>query len=124
MNAGRAWKFVAANRSLMIMIPISALLLASVNWNIRQYRLDQDRRMQTTTKERSARAVVALANEYADRAKLKREAREAESNARIQQLQQEIGNLTRVSERILLPDKTTKNVPATTKDTEKSADIP
>jgi hypothetical protein len=124
MNAGRAWKFVAANRSLMIMIPISALLLASVSWNIRQYRLDQDRRMQTTTKEHSARAVVALANEYADRAKLKREAREAESNARIQQLQQEIGNLTRVSERILLPDKTTKNVPATTKDTEKSADIP
>lgn len=115
MDAGRAWKFVAANRSLMIVIPISALLLASVSWNVRQYRLDQDRRVQATTKEHSARAAVALANEYADRAKLKRRARDAESNARIQELQQEIGDLTRVSERILLPDKTTKNAPATTK---------
>jgi hypothetical protein len=124
MDAGRAWKFVAANRSLLIVIPISALLLVSVSWNVRQYRLDQDRRGQATAKQHSARAAVALANEYADRAKLKRRARDAESNARIQELQQEIGDLTRVSERILLPDKTTKNAPATTEDAEKSADIP
>ena len=43
MVAERAWAFASANRSLMIVIPISALLLASVSWNIWQYRLDRDR---------------------------------------------------------------------------------
>jgi hypothetical protein len=124
MDAGRAWKFVAANRSLMIVIPIFALLLASVSWNVWQYGLDRDRRAQTQAKERSAKATVALAKEYVDRAKLKRQARDAESNARIQQLYQEINNLTRTSERIVLPIETTQSAPATTGGAEKTADIP
>jgi hypothetical protein len=124
MDARRAWKFVAANRSFMIAIPISAMLLASLSWNVWQYRLDRDRREKAKAKERSANAAVALAREYADRAKLIKQARDAESDARIQQLYQEINNLTRVSERILLPNETTGRAPATTGGPEKTADIP
>ena len=124
MDGRRAWKFVAANRSLMIVIPMSALLLASLSWNVWQHRLDRDRREQAKAKERSATAAVALAREYADRAQLKRQARDAESDARLQQLYQEINNLTRVSERILLPNEPSGRAPATTDGPEKAADSP
>ena len=124
MVAERAWAFASANRSLMIVIPISALLLASVSWNIWQYRLDRDRRAQTKAKERSTKAAVALSQEYANREKLKRQARDAESNARIQQLYQEIHNLTRVSEGIMYPDETRKSARVRKRGVEKTAEIP
>jgi hypothetical protein len=124
MLAGRAWKFGTANRSVLLLIPVSALLLASVSWNVWQYRLDRDRRAQAKEAERSAKAAVALVKEEANRARLRKQARDAESDARIQQLYKEINNLTRASEGILLPRETTRTIPSTTDGPEKKADVP
>jgi hypothetical protein len=124
MLAGRAWKFGSVNRSVLLLIPVSALLLASVSWNVWQYRLDRDRRVQAKAAQRSTKAAVALVKEEANRARLRKQARDAESDARIQQLYKEINNLTRASEGILLPRETTRTIPSTTDGPEKTADIP
>ncbi len=125
MDAARACEVrVAANRLLLIVIPLSALLAVSVGWNVQHHRTDRDRSARAKAQDRASRAADALAKEYADRAKLKRQARETQSNARIQQLQQEIDNLTRVTERILLPEKAMPNASATTDGSEPAADHP
>jgi hypothetical protein len=124
MDAESTWKLVARNRTLLIVIPLFTLVLASVGWNARQYQHEQDRRARIKADERSARAADALAKEYAKRAKLEKQVRDAKSSARIQQLQQEINDLTGVSERIWLRDQTTRTIPVITEDAEKTSDSP
>ena len=57
--------------------PLSALLAASVGWNVWYYRLEQKRRVQAQAEERALKAAEALANEKAEQARLKRQLRDA-----------------------------------------------
>jgi hypothetical protein len=111
MDLKRAWSLCAASRSLRFLIAVSVLLLISASWNLWHYRLDQDRRARAKAAERASEAAVALAREQAELAESNRRAKDAKSDARVQQLYDEINQLTRLSERTLLPDQI---LPATT----------
>ncbi len=113
MDLKRAWTLCAASRSLRFLIPISILLLASVGWNVRYYQLDRERRAQAKEVERVTKAAAALAREQADLAQSQRRKRDAKSDARLQELYDEINQLTRLSERVLLPDQVPRTTPPT-----------
>jgi hypothetical protein len=123
MDFGGSQKLGAVNRSLLLVVPLSALLLAFIGWNVCHYRLDQEHRTDVLSEERASKATVALAKEESDRANLKKRSRDAESNARIQQLYEEINNLTRVGEGVLLP-KNAQSVPGTMGGQDKTAVVP
>ena len=112
MVLNRARQLCALNRSLFLVIPLSILLLASFGWNIWRYRLDQDRHAQVKHAERTKKAAAALVKEEAEATQLRRKARYAQSDARIQQLYNEINHLTEVSEKTLLPNRAIGNAPA------------
>jgi hypothetical protein len=60
--------FSSAKRSLLLLIPVFALLLASVSWNTWQHRLGRDHRAQAEAAERANKAaVVVLVKEAANR---------------------------------------------------------
>jgi hypothetical protein len=109
MDLKRARQICAVNRSLLVVIPLSILLLASLGWNVWRYRLDEERRAEAKQAEHAKKAATALAKEEAERAQLKRKARYAQSDARIQQLYDEINHLTEVSEKTLLPNRVLRN---------------
>ena len=113
MDVERAPKFRALNRSLLIAALLSALLAASVGWNVWYYRLEQKRRTQAQAEERASKSAVSLANEKAAQARLKRRSRDAKSVDRIQQLYEEIDHLTRVGEESIPLGKSTRNENAT-----------
>jgi hypothetical protein len=112
MDLKRAQKFCVASRSLLYMIPLSILLLASFSWSVWQYRLDQERRAQAKVVERASMATAASAREQAVRAEFSRRATDARSDTRVQQLYDEINQLTRLSERVLLDDQVARSAPA------------
>ena len=72
MDLKRARQLCATNRSMLVVIPLSILLLASLGWNAWHYRLDEDRRAQAKHAERTKKAAAAFAKEEAERAQLKR----------------------------------------------------
>ena len=112
MEPKRAGQFHAANRSLLLVIPLSILLLISVSWNVWHHRFDQDRLARAQAAECAGKAAAAFAREEANRAVLKRRAKYEQSEARIRQLYDEINHLTRVSERGLLPDQAVRKAGA------------
>jgi hypothetical protein len=124
MVLNRARQLCALNRSLFLVIPLSILLLASFGWNVWRYQLDQDQRAQAKHAERTKKAAAALANEEAERAQLRRKARYAQSDARIQQLYNEINHLTEVSEKTLLPNPAIGNAPDRSASQDKTAGAP
>jgi hypothetical protein len=124
MDLRRAWQLCAASRSLRFVIPMSILLLISLAWNARNYRLDQERRAQAKAAERASQAVAALAREHAERAEFRRRGADARSDTRVQQLYDEINELTRLSERVLSPIPATRTTPATTSGQDKSVLVP
>jgi hypothetical protein len=115
MEVGGAKKFVASNRSLMLIIPVCVLLLASAIWNVWQYRIIEQQRLQALAAEREAKAVAARSKIEAERAKLKKTAAAA-SDARVDQLYQEINNLTRINERVLLRNPSPQGTLSSKKD--------
>jgi hypothetical protein len=112
MDLKRAWSLFAASRSLRFLIPMSVLLLVSIGWNVWHYRLDQERRVQAKEAERASKAAAMLVREQAELAESRRRARDAKSDARVQELYDEINQLTRLSERVLLPDRVTRATPS------------
>ena len=107
------------------MAPLSALLVASVGWNVWYYRLEQKRRVQAMAEERASKAAVALAKEEAERAKLKRQLRDAKSAGRIQQLYEEINRFDSRRRGILLAwQKCSKRKCGGRRTGEKYADTP
>jgi hypothetical protein len=102
MDVGSAWKLGASNRALWLVIPLCAVLLASATWNVRQYRTLQERRLQTEAADRAARAAAEQAEAEAKRAQTEKKAERAAADARVQQLYEEINNLTRMSEQVML----------------------
>jgi C4-dicarboxylate-specific signal transduction histidine kinase len=111
MEVGGARKLGVSNRSLMLVIPLCALLLASAIWNIRQYRLVEQKRLQAVAAEREARVKAGRAEAEAERAKLEKKAASAVTDARVSRLYQEINNLTRMSEQVLLRDQSPRGTP-------------
>jgi len=96
----------------MLVIPLCALLLASGIWNVWQYRLVEQQRLQAVAAEREARAEAAQAEAEAEQAKLKKRAADAETGTRVDRLYQEIDNLTRMSEQVLLRNRNPQGTPA------------
>jgi hypothetical protein len=124
MNLKRAWQLCAANRSPQLVILLAILLLASIGWNVWHYQFEQEQRVLAKEVERARKAAAALAKEEAARADLDRRARYARSDARIQQLYDEINHLSRVSERVLLPNPVLRSVSSGTVREEKTAGNP
>jgi hypothetical protein len=112
MEDGRVRKFGVLNRSLMLVIPLGGLLLASAIWNVRQYRLVEQQRLRAAAAARDARAAAIRAEAEAEQVKLKKKAANAEMDARVSQLYQEINALTRMSEQILLREPSLHGTPA------------
>jgi len=124
MEVGGARKFVVSNRSLMLVIPLFALLLVSAIWNVRQYRLAEQQRLQAVAAAREARAEAARAEVEAERAKLKTKAADAATSARVDQLYREINNLTRMNEQVLLRDRNLQGTPVKKDGPEAAAGLP
>ncbi|MFI5454745.1 MAG: hypothetical protein ACHRXM_04780 [Isosphaerales bacterium] len=102
MEVEGARKFVVSNRSLTLVIPLCALLLASGIWNVRQYQFAERQRLKAVAAAREARVETARAEVEAERAKVNKKAAMAKADTRVDQLYQEINNLTRMSEQVLL----------------------
>jgi hypothetical protein len=124
MDVGKSPTLLAMNRSLLVVAPLGALLAASVGWNVWYYRLEQKRHAQALAEERASRAAVALAKEEAEQVKLKRQLRDAKSAGRIQQLYEEISDLTRVGEESLPPGKKARNANAVADEQAKNTNVP
>ncbi len=105
MNLKRAVQVCATSRSLLVAISLSILALATIGWNVWHHRVEQQRIARAKTAEREREAAVASAREQADRAERRRRAREARSDARIQELYNEINQLTQASERYVLSNQ-------------------
>jgi hypothetical protein len=124
MDLKRAQQFCVASRSLLSMIPLSILLLATFGWSVWHYRLDQERRAQAKATERASKAAAASAREQVARAEFRRRATDARSDTRVQQLYDEINQLTRLSERVLLDDQVARTAPATPSGQDKTVASP
>jgi hypothetical protein len=111
MDLKRAWMLFAANRSLRFLIPMVLLLLISIGWNIRSYQLDRKQHADTVKEEHSAKVTTRVTTDQAKLAESKRRARDAKTDARVQELYDEINQLTKLSERVLLQDPAIRATP-------------
>jgi cell division protein FtsL len=107
VDAGRAWKLGTVRRALLAGVVLSAFSVAFFAWNARHQRLEQ----QQAAEVKVAQATKKAASEVAVVARRKKE---AESSARVQQLYDEINNLTRVNERVLRPGQKPRVAPVLT----------
>ena len=103
MHDGGSKRNGGGNRAMQLIFVVSALLLVSAGWNVWFYAREQTRRTQAIAEQRASQARIAFANEQAARARLKRQAKEAETAARVQQLYDEINKLSHVGEKMSLP---------------------
>jgi hypothetical protein len=100
MDVRGAWRFRVASRSLVQIIPLLVLLVLSLIWNVRQYRLIEYERQRalTTEREKAKQDAAEVARAQARRQK---KAEEATANQRMQQLYRELDNLSQISDRLL-----------------------
>ena len=105
---GRCAQRGAASRFL---IPISILLVISVGWNVWTYQLDRKRHAEIGKVEYTSKNTAVLAAKEAELTESKRQARDAKTDARVQQLYDEINQLTKLSERVLLPEQAIRATP-------------
>jgi nitric oxide reductase activation protein len=123
MEAEAGVKFGVPNRSLILIMALCTLLLASVFGNIRQYYLAEQQYRRTATREQEAKAKTAQAEAEAERAKLRRQAAIA-SSERIDQLYREINNLTQMSEQVMLGRRSVRAASAQTGNIDKTTTAP
>jgi hypothetical protein len=110
MDLKRAWTLCAANRSLRFLIPMAVLLLISVGWNIWNYQLHRKQHADAVhadaaKEEHASKIASALTTDQTKLAESKRRARDAKTDTRVQQLYDEINQLTKLSEQVLLHDQ-------------------
>jgi sensor c-di-GMP phosphodiesterase-like protein len=86
-------------RSLLVIIPLVALLVVSGIWNVRQYQVVKQERLRAAALEREEAVRVAAEADRAE-ARRKKNAEWAASDARMQQLYREINSLSRINEQI------------------------
>jgi hypothetical protein len=124
MNLKRAQRLFATSRPLPFVIPLLLLLLASLGWNLWHYQFDQERRARANAAEQASIATTALARKKVERAEFSRRAKDARSDARVQQLYDEINQLSRLSEQVLLPDQVDPTTSVTTSAQHKTVPFP
>jgi hypothetical protein len=100
MNVRGAWKFHVAHRSLVPIISLLVLLIVSLIWNVRQYRLIEYDRQRTLATERQKAEQEAMDAAHT-RARREKRAEEAVANQRMEQLYRELDNLSQMSDRLL-----------------------
>jgi F0F1-type ATP synthase membrane subunit b/b' len=100
MDVQEARKFFVRNWSLVLVILLVILVVISLTWNVRQYRLIKRERERTIATER-AKAERDAAEAARTQARREKKADEAAANQRMQQLYREIDNLSQISDRLL-----------------------
>ena len=100
MDVQEARKFFVRYWSIVLVILLVMLVVISLTWNVRQYRLIKRERERTIATER-AKAEREAAEAARTRARREKKADEAAANQRMQQLYREIDNLSQISDRLL-----------------------
>jgi uncharacterized membrane protein (DUF106 family) len=112
MDVQEARKFFVRHWSSVLVILLVILVIISLTWNVRQYRLIKHERQHTIATERAKaeREAMEAARTQAWREK---KANEAAANQRMQQLYREIDNLSQISDRLLTEPVRQPKVPST-----------
>jgi hypothetical protein len=105
MDLKRAWTLCAANRSLRFLIPMAILLLISLGWNIWNYQLHRKQHADAVQEQTASKIATTLTVKQPEQADSTRRARNAKTDARVEQLYDEINQLTKLSEQVLLHDQ-------------------
>jgi hypothetical protein len=124
MEDAKVRRLNGLNRSLILVIPLGGLLLASGIWNVRQYRLVERQRMKEAAMAEEARVAAIRAEAVDKQVKLAKKAADTEADARVSQLYQEINALTRMSEQLMLRDPSLPGTPAQKDSRGVSAGVP
>ena len=120
MDERKERNFGGSKRSHVLIILLCTLLLGSLSLNVRQYQLAAGQRLQALAAEQPAVAKANQAKLEAEQNKLKK-ARQAKNDERLQQLYQELDNLTCIHEQVQMPkQKTSRSTPAKTEDLERA----
>ena len=112
MDVQEARKFFVRHWSSVLVILLVILVVISLTWNVRQYRLIKRERELTIATER-AKAERDAAEAARTQARREKKADEAAANQRMQQLYREIDNLSQISDRLLTEPVRQPKVPST-----------
>jgi F0F1-type ATP synthase membrane subunit b/b' len=112
MDVQEARKFFVRHWSLVLVILLVILVVISLTWNVRQYRLIKRERQRTIATER-AKAEQEATEAARTQARREKKADEAAANQRMQQLYREIDNLSQISDRLLTEPVRQPKVPST-----------
>jgi hypothetical protein len=112
MDVQEARKFFVSHRSSVLVILLVILVVISLTWNVRQYRLIKRERQRTIATER-AKAEREATEAARTQARREKKADEAAANQRMQQLYREIDNLSQISDRLLTEPVRQPKVPST-----------
>jgi uncharacterized membrane protein YcjF (UPF0283 family) len=123
MDVQEARKFFVRHWSSVLVILLIILVVISLTWNVRQYRLIKRERQRTIATERAKaeHEATAAARTQAWREK---KANEAAANQRMQQLYREIDNLSQISDRLLTEPVRQPKVPSTRDNLEGADGLP
>jgi hypothetical protein len=105
-----------------MIVVLSALLILSIGWNAWNLLRARNRRAEALAEAQAAQAKFAFAN--AEAARIQRREREAHTAARVQQLYDEINNLTQVGEKLSVPSEKTKGPAPPGSSEDKTAPVP
>jgi flagellar biosynthesis/type III secretory pathway M-ring protein FliF/YscJ len=112
MDVQEARKFFVRHWSSVLVILLVILVVISLTWNVRQYRLIKRERERTIATER-AKAEREAAEAARTQTRREKKADEAAANQRMQQLYREIDNLSQISDRLLTEPVRQPKVPST-----------
>jgi flagellar biosynthesis/type III secretory pathway M-ring protein FliF/YscJ len=101
MDVQGAGKFRDAIRIRLVTVLLVLLVVVSLIWNVRQYRLIERERQRTTAMERAKAEEEATDERAQAQGRREKKAEEAAANQRMQQLYREIDNLSQISDRLL-----------------------
>ena len=123
MDVQKARKFFVRHWSSVLVILLVILVVISLTWNVRQYRLIKHERELTIATER-AKAERDAAEAARTQARREKKADEAAANQRMQQLYREIDNLSQISDRLLTEPVRQPKVPSTVDSLEGADGLP
>jgi Tfp pilus assembly protein PilX len=112
MDVQEARKFFVRHWSSVLVILLAILVVVSLTWNVRQYRLIKRERERTIAMEH-VKAERQAAEAARTQARREKKADEAAANQRMQQLYREIDNLSQISDRLLTEPVRQPKVPST-----------
>lgn len=113
MTGVKMARFRLSNQSWVLVIPLVFVLIVSACWNLRQSQLIAKDRLQITAAQRETQTRAEEAAEQVEALK-KKNAKWANSDARLQELYREIDTLSRLNERVLSHPEARIKKPVTT----------